>query len=300
VRRVPCRFPATCRSLAVLVGVVLALAGTAGTALADGTEQAGRYVALGDSYSAGPLVPPQTGQPAGCLRSGSNFPSVVAEGTGAADFVDVSCSGATTADFTAPQKVTLGENPAQFDALTGSEDLVTFTIGGNDIGFGEILQECALRSPAQPLGAACRDFYGDGLNQRIADTAQKIAAALGEIGTRSPGARVAVVGYPALLPEGPGCFPVVPFSPGDVAWLRGIEKDLNAMLAARAGAAGATYVDTYTPTIGHDMCQLPGVKWIEGLLPTSPAAPVHPNAQGMEAMGAAVLAALGAPVPATA
>ena len=295
------RVPTLCRSVSVIAAVVVTLGATAGTALADDTEQAGRYVALGDSYSAGPLVPPQTGQPAGCLRSGSNFPSVVAEGTGATDFVDVSCSGATTADFTAPQKVTLGENPAQFDALTGTEDLVTFTIGGNDIGFGEIIQECALRSPQQPLGAACRDFYGDQLNQRIAETAPKIAAALGEIGTRSPGARVAVVGYPALLPdEGPGCFPVVPFSPGDVAWLRGIEKDLNAMLDAQASAGGATYVDTYTPTIGHDMCQLPGVKWIEGLLPTSPAAPVHPNAQGMEAMGAAVLAALGAPVPATA
>jgi len=29
------------------------------------------------------------------------------------------------------------------------------------------------------------------------------------------------------------------------------------------------------------MCQLPGTKWVEGLVPTSPAAPVHPNALGM-------------------
>ncbi|MFR9803423.1 SGNH/GDSL hydrolase family protein [Pseudonocardia sp. RS010] len=295
------RVPTVRRSLLVVLAVVAALPGTAGTALADGTEQAGRYVALGDSYSAGPLIPPSGGQPAGCLRSGANFPSLVAAVSGATDFVDVSCSGATTADFVAPQKVVLGENPAQFDALTGGEDLVTFTIGGNDIGFGEIIQECALRSPQQPLGTACRDFYGDQLDRRIAQTAPKIASVLGEIGARSPGARVAVVGYPALLPdEGPGCFPVVPLSPGDIGWLRGIEKDLNAMLAAQAGAAGAVYVDTYTPTIGHDMCQLPAVKWIEGLLPTSPAAPVHPNAQGMQAMGEAVLAALDTPVPSAA
>lgn len=288
------RVPTPRRVVVVLVGVVLALAGTGSAALADDSGHVRRYVALGDSYSAGPLIPPPTGRPAGCLRSGSNFPRLVARAMGATDFVDMSCSGATTADFAAPQKVTLGENPAQFDALTGSEDLVTFTIGGNDIGFGEIVQECALRSPRQPLGAACRDFYGDRLNRRIAATAPRIGAALREIGTRAPAARVAVVGYPSLLPDdGPGCFPVVPFSPGDVAWLRGIEKDLNAMLAAQAGAAGATYVDTYTPTIGHDMCQLPGVKWIEGLLPTAPAAPMHPNAQGMAAMGAAVLSALG-------
>jgi len=276
----------------VLVTLLAALLGAAGVAQA---QTPGRYVALGDSYSAGPLVPPQQGVPAGCLRSGSNFPSVVAAGIGAAEFVDVSCSGATTDDFTAAQGVALGSNPPQLDALTGAEDLVTLTIGGNDVGFADIIQRCALTSPTNLFGAACRASYGTTLDERIAVAGEKVATALAAIAERSPDATVALVGYPALLPdEGPGCFPVVPFSAGDVAWLRGIEKDLNATLEARAAAAGATYVDTYTPTIGHDMCQLPGTKWIEGLLPTAPAAPVHPNALGMQAMGAAVLDALGA------
>jgi len=276
----------------VLVTLLAALLGAAGVAQA---QTPGRYVALGDSYSAGPLVPPQQGVPAGCLRSGSNFPSVVAAGIGAAEFVDVSCSGATTDDFTAAQGVALGSNPPQLDALTGAEDLVTLTIGGNDVGFADIIQRCALTSPTNLFGAACRASYGTTLDERIAVAGEKVATALAAIAERSPDATVALVGYPALLPdEGPGCFPVVPFSAGDVAWLRGIEKDLNATLEVRAAAAGATYVDTYTPTIGHDMCQLPGTKWIEGLLPTAPAAPVHPNALGMQAMGAAVLDALGA------
>jgi len=276
----------------VLVTLLAALLGAAGVAQA---QTPGRYVALGDSYSAGPLVPPQQGVPAGCLRSGSNFPSVVAAGIGAAEFVDVSCSGATTDDFTAAQGVALGSNPPQLDALTGAEDLVTLTIGGNDVGFADIIQRCALTSPTDLFGAACRASYGTTLDERIAVAGEKVATALAAIAERSPDATVALVGYPALLPdEGPGCFPVVPFSAGDVAWLRGIEKDLNATLEARAAAAGVTYVDTYTPTIGHDMCQLPGTKWIEGLLPTAPAAPVHPNALGMQAMGAAVLDALGA------
>ncbi|MGH3586207.1 MAG: SGNH/GDSL hydrolase family protein, partial [Pseudonocardia sp.] len=59
-----------------------------------------------------------------------------------------------------------------------------------------------------------------------------------------------------------------------------------------ASMAGVGFVDTYTPTIGHDVCQLPGTKWIEGLVPTAPAAPVHPNALGMAAMGKAVVDAL--------
>ncbi|MCF7549001.1 SGNH/GDSL hydrolase family protein [Pseudonocardia sp. WMMC193] len=274
------------------VALVLAVLLT-GSALVAGVAQAdtpGRYVALGDSYSAGPLIPPQGGLPPGCLRSGQNFPSVVAAGIGAAEFVDVSCSGATTDDFTAPQNVVLGQAPPQFDALTGDEDLVTLTIGGNDIGFADIIQRCALTSPLNPLGAGCKDSYGTTLDERISVAGEKVATALAAIVSRAPDATVALVGYPALLPdEGPGCFPVVPFSPGDVAWLRGVEKSLNATLEAQADAAGVTFVDTYTPTIGHDMCQVPGVKWIEGLLPTAPAAPAHPNAQGMQAMGAAVL-----------
>jgi hypothetical protein len=60
------------------------------------------------------------------------------------------------------------------------------------------------------------------------------------------------------------------------------------MLADRAAGAGVDFVDTYTPSIGHDACQLPGTKWIEGLAPTAPAAPVHPNALGMAEIGAVV------------
>lgn len=268
------------------------------------TESVGRYVALGDSYAAAPLVPLQTGQPAGCLRSNRNYPSVLATSAGT-DVVDVSCSGAKTDDFADPQPVQPGPNPPQYDALDGSEDLVTLTIGGNDIGFGDIIQKCVTVSSTDLAGAACRDFYtkggSDELSGRIDGTASKIADALDEIRERSPQARVAVVGYPAILPDtGPGCYPVIPFSAGDVAYLRDVEKKLNAMLAGEARDAGVDFVDTYTPTVGHDVCQPPPRKWIEGLVPTSPAAPVHPNAQGERAMAAALGEVVGVPVAAPA
>ncbi|MBW0106225.1 SGNH/GDSL hydrolase family protein [Pseudonocardia sp. KRD291] len=261
----------------------------------------GRYVALGDSYAAGPLVPVQTGQPAGCLRSNQNYPSVLAKSAAQKDFVDVTCSGAKTDDFSAPQPVNPGPNPPQYDALTGSEGLVTLTIGGNDIGFGDIIQKCVSVSSTNLLGAACKDFYSRGgsdeLTGRIDGTASKISDALDEIKERSPQARVAVVGYPSILPDtGPGCYPIVPFSAGDTAYLRDVEKKLNAMLAEQAKDAKVDFVDTYTPTIGHDACQVPGRKWVEGLVPTSPAAPVHPNASGERAMAAALGEVVGVPV----
>ena len=281
-------------ALALLAPVaVLALSATPAIAV----PRYASYVALGDSYAAGPLIPVQVGLPPGCLRSDQDYPAKVARALGIGDFRDVSCSAATTDDLAGPQAVALGVNPPQLDALGPHTALVTLTIGGNDVGFASIIAECAVRSPSRPTGAACRDFFTAGgtdqLAARIAATAPKIDAALHAITARSPHATVALVGYPAILPDsGPGCFPLVPFTAGDVAYLRGVEKELDAMLAQQARDAGARYVDTYRPTIGHDICTLPGTKWIEGLVPTAPAAPVHPNELGMTAIARAVTSTL--------
>jgi lysophospholipase L1-like esterase len=288
-----------------VAGVLMAAAGCAtltlaapGRALADtGAENSGAYVALGDSYTAGPLIPLQLGLPAGCLRSDHNYPSLVRATLRSSSFRDVSCSGATTADMTGAQAVTGGSNPPQLNALGEGTKLVTLGIGGNDIGFADIIKTCATTSPTEPLGAACRDHYRAGGRDQVSDridaTADKVAAVLEEIDHRAPDATVLVVGYPTILPAtGPGCFPVVPFSPGDVAYLRETEQHLNVMLAEQAQDAGAKFVDTYASSVGHDVCQLPGTKWVEGLVPTAPAAPVHPNALGMRNSARDVLTAL--------
>jgi hypothetical protein len=52
------------------------------------------------------------------------------------------------------------------------------------------------------------------------------------------------------------------------------------------------YVDTYTPSIGHDACQPPLIRWVEPVAPAADAAPVHPNRFGMEATAAAVAASM--------
>lgn len=271
------------------------------TVLVPGTsaaaEQPGEYVALGDSYTAGPVIPVQTGPPLGCLRSTNNYPSLVNRSRHYSAFHDVSCSGATTEDMTAAQSVPGGSNPPQFDALSERTSLVTLGIGGNDIGFAKIIENCAARSTTNLLGAACKSYYtADGHDQlaaRINQAGSKVAAVLAEIERRAPEAKVLVVGYPTILPDsGPGCYPLLPLRPGDVAYLRQTEKRLNKMLADQADDAGAEYVDTYHSSIGHDACKLPGTKWVEGLLPTAAAAPVHPNSLGMRNSANRVLATL--------
>ena len=273
--------------LAVAVVVVAGLAPPAAGAPSSS------YVAIGDSFSAGPLIPRQLPERLGCWRSDRNYPHLVAAARGAA-LRDPSCSGAETEDLTSPQPVLGGSNPPQLDALDRDVSEISVQIGGNDIGFSELLGRC---TALLPLGAPCRDWYTRGgvdeISGRIAATGPKVAAVLAEARRRSPQARLFVVGYPAILPQvQPGCWPVVPIAPGDVPYLREKEEELDAMLAAQAVAAGATYVDLYGPSVGHDACQLPGIRWVEPLVPLSPAAPVHPNAVGMRATATVLLEAM--------
>jgi hypothetical protein len=87
---------------------------------ATGAQAAtGPYVALGDSYTAAPLVPSPTGSPILCGRSTNNYPQDVKRAISPSSFTDASCSGATTADMTQSQSLNGGQQtaPPQFDAL---------------------------------------------------------------------------------------------------------------------------------------------------------------------------------------
>jgi hypothetical protein len=286
----------------VTVGLVLVMAfsGTASAMIskAGSADAAPHYVSLGDSYTAGPLIPDLTGSPAGCARSTHNYPSLVAAATGAASFTDVSCQGADTTNMTNPESVPLGTNPPQDHALSRSTTVVTLQIGGNNINFINIIINCTTLSFTDPFGAPCKRHYTSGgtdqLKAEVNATAPKVAADLRGIHAGAPNARVFLVGYPVILPNsGDGCWPEVPIAFGDVPYLRGVEQELNTMLAAEAAANHATFVNTYTASIGHDVCQDTGVKWVEGLIPTSPAAPFHPNALGEKGMATQVVKAIG-------
>lgn len=282
--------------LAVITATAAALVLT--TPANAAAPPSGRYVALGDSFTSGPLIPTQVNL--NCTRSNRNYPSLVATSIGSSSFTDVSCGGATTNDILNPGTGVLGGAvPAQISAVDASAQLVSVGIGGNDIGFTSIVTTCAEESLSSPLGSPCKNRYTSGgvdqLQARIAGARPKVDAVLQAVRTRAPAARILVVGYTAILPDtGLGCWPVVPFAYGDVSYLRGVAKSLNAMLASAAAANGASYVDVYTPSIGHDACRSSSTRWTEGLVPGNSAAPFHPNANGERGMATAVLARLAA------
>ncbi len=265
------------------------------------------YVALGDSYTSGPLVPMQTGTPIDCGRSDHNYPALAAAALKVAVFRDVSCGQADTSHFTSPQTgLTLGGvNPPQFNALAPDAAIVSVGIGGNDMGLGLAVINC-LRFAPPPVGQPpCVDAMTAGgvdqMSREIARTAPKIDAALAAIHRRAPAARVFVVGYPHMFPDsGEGCWPYLPFLPEDVVYFRAKLVELNAMLEARTRAAGDTFVDTYASSVGHDPCQLPGTAWVNGIVAVPLSYVVHPNALQMAETSRLLVAAIrasGYPAP---
>src|ERR1700738_2192663 len=94
------------RSSLTLVTAMATLA-LASAAIASPTATTSRYVALGDSFTSGPLIPNQRLDSLGCLRSDHNYPALLAARLKVGTFVDASCSGAQTTDMTAAQQLTI-------------------------------------------------------------------------------------------------------------------------------------------------------------------------------------------------
>jgi len=236
------------------------------------------------------------------------------------DFIDVSCGSARTKHMTEQQDGLPGGGYAvpQFDAFTRVNPdtevvtLVSIGIGGNDLGFGELTDYC-IQPPEAVGGTPCRVHYenvggvgdpeidGDILQDRLTKLRPRLDALLAQIHALAPQAEVLVFGYPALLPEhrdglppelADGCYPYIPILPTDTAYLLEVEKDLNDTIRLAAEANDAHYVDWYTPSIGHDMCQPPGLAWVNGVVLAPPSYPVHPNVLGSQGAAAAGIAVI--------
>jgi lysophospholipase L1-like esterase len=251
-----------------------------------------RYVALGDSYSAASgVLPPDPTAPPQCLRSTSNYPHVIAAATGA-QLTDVTCGGADTGDYTAEQYP--GVAP-QLDALAPDTQLVTMTIGGNDSGvfINSIVQCGAAGLSTLGKGSPCKDRYGSSFEDTIRNvTYPSLVSTLRAVRAEAPRARVAILGYPWIMPRSGGCFDRMPVAEGDVPYLRSLQTTLNDAVRRAAAATGVTYVDMNRVSEGHDACAPLGVRWIEPVLQGTNPVIVHPNALGEREMAAQAMRVL--------
>ena len=285
----PWRLAALAFTAAMTAG--LALAAPARATTADPIN----YVAMGDSYSAGSgVLPLDLTAPLECARSTANYPHDLAARIGAR-LTDVTCGGAETGDYAGSQYP--GVAP-QLNALSSSTDLVTMTIGGNDNNtFIDAILACG-SAGALTLGVGhpCASLYGASFDNSIdSSTYPALVAALTAVKAKAPNARIAIAGYPWIVPAKavPGCFAKMPIASGDIPYLRELEGHLNAAVQRAAQATGTTYVDMSAVSNGHDACQPVGTRWIEPLLFGTNYVPVHPNALGEAQMADQIAGVVG-------
>lgn len=278
------------RSAALLTLLALSASGATDT----GTPS--RVLVLGDSYASGLGLPEATGE---CgTESSASWGALVAEGLGAE--LDLqACAGAEVADV-----LTGGGDlgrPAQVGAPPA--DLVLLMVGGNDLGFIEIVGDCLgfadvqggaatfgeQATPWTDLVAAGRVDTGcDTPTSDLLARVDELAGVLEETyvtvaGTVvADGGRLVVVGYPGIVadPElwparyGERCHAV---RAGDAGGLVSLVESLDAAVADAVGAADERLgggVVTHVPVLGpsqgadgegdHRLCG-GGEPWLNGL-----------------------------------
>jgi hypothetical protein len=254
------------------------------------------YVALGDSYSSGEGNPPfddgtdvfkSTGKRDrrlnGCHRSAVAWPRQL----GATSDTHLACSGATIPDLYSAQEGLAPDNVDQISRLRTVElslaksgdhvDLVTLTIGGNDVGFGAIIGDCWVRECLAHDDKNLRDIRR--LRLPVAD-------ALKTIKVQVPFARVVLVGYPRVFPgQQSGSTRCGWLTPREQMRANTLSAEMDVTLHKAADDAGVTYVSVLDALDGHELCT--SESWMFEVNPTVWATDQrqgHPLSSGQQAI----------------
>jgi lysophospholipase L1-like esterase len=243
------------RTLLCLAATAVGLTVLSAPANAAGSN----YVALGDSYSSG-LGTGGTYSGGDCKRSTNAYPQLWANSHAPASFNFAACSGAKTSDVLA----------GQVGSLSASTTLVTISIGGNDAGFVDVITTCTLNSDSTCVNRVnqAKTFVNNELPARL----DSVYAAIRQ---RSPSARVIVLGYPRFYKVPGSC--VLGLSDTKRTAINSGSDALASVTAARAAAAGFTFVDIRNIWTNHEICS--GDLWLNSLTwPVEES--YHPNKNG--------------------
>ncbi|QFR03210.1 SGNH/GDSL hydrolase family protein [Streptomyces phaeolivaceus] len=292
-------------SAAALTASALVPAQLAGAQPAAAAEY--DWVALGDSYTAG--VIPAAGDVFeyprdGCERTDQSYPQVIDRDFGSLiELTNVSCGAATIQDVTFRAQEPIGRNvpgfpedpdypfppvPPQSEMVKPGTDVITVGVGGNTLGFAEILFKCLeLGQGTGGVGTPCKDALAADIPARLTKVGKDYDEMLGKLHERAPHAKILAVGYPTVVPEDTSkcryndVKHFLSLTRGDLDWLRAdVLEPLNDTIEKSAGAQDtATFVNLYDSTRNHSVCD--AGNWVEGVFDQDDRpALVHPNARG--------------------
>lgn len=223
-----------------------------------------KYVALGDSYASGNGAGSYlTGTAnATCYRSTKSYPYLVASGSGLALNMQA-CSGAKIADVTS----------MQLAAVTPDTGYVTITVGGNDIGFSNVVSTCLGTNTTACLSAVAAAVAP----QKLETLRTNLAALYVSVRTKAPSARIVATSYPRLF-NGKDCSILTSFTSAEMTQLNSGADALAATIALAASDAGVSFADVRTPFVGHAVCS--SSPWIVNASLFKSYESFHPNATG--------------------
>ncbi|MET9579639.1 SGNH/GDSL hydrolase family protein [Streptomyces massasporeus] len=178
--------------------------------------------------------------------------------------------------------------PPQSEAVGPDTDVITVGVGGNTLGFADLLAKCTqLGGDSSGKGTPCKDALAAGIPDRLKNVRQEYDRMLEVLHERAPHAKILAVGYPTVIPKDTsscGFGDLTQFgtiTQGDLDWLRDdVLEPLNKAINNSTGTQeAASFVDLYAPSRNHSVCD--DSKWVEGFV-TLPdqLSFVHPNALG--------------------
>lgn len=178
-----------------------------------------------------------------------------------------------------------------------SPDKVLVSIGGNDIGFSEILKRCLSFD-------TCYSFYEERLElvrainakfPELVDTYTKIKQ------ESTPSSKIYAIGYPQIADPSGNCAANVHLNAQELEFSKEIINYLNTVIELAASKAGVAYIDTQKALNGHRLCETKSSEVaVHGVTagsdrPSFLNGPLgnesfHPNKLGHELLSATVLA----------
>ena len=153
---------------------------------------------LGDSYSAGNGAGDYYGDDKGAYRSRNSwahhYVDWLNEQNVSATLTNLAHSGSVTDDLLGADGRT-----GQIESMPADTDVAMFTIGGNDVGFADIVKQCFMLGMRD--AATCKEKV-DAASTGMSDVRQSTQNILQRIDDKLPdGAQVVLVGYPRLATD---------------------------------------------------------------------------------------------------
>ena len=136
--------------------------------------------------------------------------------------------------------------------------ITTVSIGGNDIGFGNILKRCVMPHVSlNPSANTCYNTYEDRveLTDLIDRTVARWTTLYQQLLAEAPGTQLYVVGYPQIASDKGSCALNVHLNKAEIAFSEELIDYLNGAISKAAAAAGAQYVDVSQALAGHRLCE---------------------------------------------